>query len=177
MANGFGAAFGGLLLLAVVAGLAGLLALFLAGAVAFRKRGERVPSGLRYLPVAVVTGVVLVAGFAVAALVDEAAAVAAVFVATVFVPFGAVGGFLLWMSELSRLDAVATTGLAWGVPYLLGLGVTFGVPILITRTFGLAPAKSRHLGLYWLGTVLGGIVVVLGTLRLAEHVADSVLGE
>lgn len=175
MANGFGAAFGGLLLLAVVAGLAGLLALSVAGAVLSSSRGGSVPRGLRYLAAALVVGVVLVAGFAVAALVDEAPPVAAVFVATVFVPLGAVGGYLHRTCDVSGVDTVAATGLAWGGPFLIGVAVTFGVPTLISRVFNLSTGEFRQLGLQWLGTVLGGTAVLLGALRLASYLRKSVL--
>lgn len=173
MSNGFGAAFGGLMLLAVLSGVAGLLGLSLAGGVVSRWRTGEVPTILRYLCVATVLGVVLVAGFAVVALVDEAATVAAVFFALVLVPLGTVGVYLRHVTELSRLDVVVTTGVAWSIPFLIGLAVTFAVPNVINSLLGLAPAESRQLGLYWMATALGAVVVVLGALRLGKYVSKS----
>lgn len=173
MSNGLGAAFGGLLLLAVLSGLAGLLSLSLAGVIVFRRRTGTVPDMLRYLSVAVVLGVLLVTGFAVVALVDEAATLAAVFFAIGLVPLGAGGIYLHRVTEGSRLDTVATAGLAWSIPFLIGLAVTFGVPTVFTSVFDLAPAEAQQLGLYWIATALGAIVVVFGTLRLGKPVSDS----
>lgn len=169
MSNGLGAAFGGLLLLAVLSAMAGLLGLSLAGALVFRRRTGAVPGSLRYLSAAVVPGVVLVAGFGVVALFDEAATLASVFLASVLVPLGMIGGHLHRMSELSRVDTIATAGIAWSIPFLLGLVVTFGLPVTINRVFALAPAESRELGLYWLATGLGALVVVTGALRLGSY--------
>ncbi len=176
MANGFGAAFGGLLLLAVVAGLAGLLALCSVGVVRSRRRGGKVPGPYRYGSAVLLVGVVLVAGFAVVALIDEAPAVAAVFVSTVFAPLVVVGGYLSRTADVAVLDAVAATGLAWGAPALAGVAVTFGLPALVSELFGLAPGQSRQFGLPWLGTLLGGVVVVLGALRIASYLRNAVLG-
>lgn len=161
------------MLLAVLSGMAGLLGLSLAGVVVSRRRTGTVPSSLRYLPGAVVVGVILVAGFAVAALFDEVATLAAVFFATVLVPLGVVGIYLHRVTELPRRDTVATAGLAWSIPFLIGLAVTFGAPNVINRVFDLAPAESQQLGLYWMSTALGAIVVVLGALRLGKHVSKS----
>lgn len=173
MTNGLGAAFGGLMLLALLSGLAGLLGLCLAGAFVSKRRTGTVPRLLRQLSVAAVLGVILVAGFAVVALSDEAATLAAVFFAIVLVPLGAIGIYLHRVTELTRLDTVATVGLAWSIPFLIGLAVTFGVPAVFNRLFDLAPAESRRFGLYWIAPALGAIVVVLGALRLSTHVRKS----
>lgn len=174
MSNGLGAAFGGLMLLAVLSGMAGLLGLCLVGVVVSKRRTETVPNILRYLSVAVVLGVILVAGFAVVALFDEAATLATVFLAIVLVPLGTVGIYLHRATELPRLDIVATAGLAWSIPFLIGLAVTFGIPNVINRVFDLAPAESQQLGLYWIATALGAIVVVFAALRLGKYVSKSV---
>jgi len=114
------------MLLAVLSGMAGLLGLFLAGAIVSRRRTGTVPRILRYLSVAGVLGVILVAGFAVVALYDEAVTLATVFLGIVFVPLDAVGIYLHRKAELAGLDALATAGLAWSIPFLIGLAVTFG---------------------------------------------------
>lgn len=173
MASGFGAAFGGMMLLAVVTGMALFLSLSLLGILLSRRRGRGVPRILRYLSIVVVIGVILTGSFSVIALVDEAAPLATVFLAIVFVPLGAVGLYLRLVTNLPRLDTVLTMGVAWGLPFLVGLPLTFGLPILINRALGLAPAESRHLGVYWIAPVVGAIVVVLGSLGLARQVRKS----
>lgn len=162
------------MLLAVLAGLAALLTLSLAGVFVFQRRTEAVPRVLRYLSVALLAGVMLVAGFAVLALYDEAAPLAVVFVAIVFVPLGAVGMYLHRTTELLRLDTLVTAGLAWSIPFLIGLTVTFGGLNVITSVFDLAPAESKQLGLHWIATAVGAVVAVLGTLWLGKHVSTSV---
>lgn len=173
MSNGLGAGFGGLMLLAVLSGMAGLLGLSLAGVVVSRRRTGTFPRILRYLSAAVLFGVILVAGFAVLALYDETATLAAVFLAIVLVPLGAVGIYLHRMTELSRLDILATAGLAWSIPFLIGLAVTFGGLIVVTNVFDLAPAESQQLGLHWIVTAVGAVVVVLGSLLLGKQVSRS----
>lgn len=173
MSNGLGAAFGGVMLLAVLSAMAGLLGLFLAGVVVSRRRTGSVPGVLRYLSVAVVLGVILVAGFAVVALFGEAATLATVFFAIVLAPLGAVGIYLHRVTELSQLDTIATAGFAWSIPFLIGLTVIFGVPNVINSMFDLAPAESKQLGLYWVATALGAIIVVLGAIGLGKHVCKS----
>jgi len=173
LSNGLGAGFGGLMLLAVLSGMAGLLGLSLTGVVVSRRRTGTFPRLLRYLSVAVVFGVILVAGFAVLVLYDEAATLAAVLLAIVLIPLGAVGIYLHRMTELSRLDILATTGLAWSIPFLIGLAVTFGVLIVVTNVFDLAPAESQQLGLHWIATAVGAVVVVLGTLLLGKQISRS----
>lgn len=174
MSAGFGAAFTGLTLLAVLSGLAGLLALSLAGVVASRRWTKPVPPLLRSLWAGLVCGVVLVAGFGAVLLVDEAATLAAVFVGLVLIPLGAGGLSLYRVAELPRRELVATAGLAWSLSFLLGLAITFGVPIVINRLVDLAPTESRQLGLYWIATALGTTVIVLGTLRLSKRVSPWV---
>lgn len=171
MSNGLGAAFGGLLLAAVLAGLAVLLALSLVGVVVFHRRTGAVPDGLRYLILALIAGVVLIAGFAVGALYDEAATLAAVFIALVFIPLVVAGIYLYRVTELSRLDTIVTTGLAWSIPFLFGLVVTFGTPTVINNTFSLTPGESRQLGIYWGVAVLGALVVGFGTLWFSKRVS------
>jgi hypothetical protein len=158
------------MLLAVLAGVAGLLGILLAGAIVSQRRTGSVPGVLRHLSGVSVLGVSLIAGVAVVALSDEAAALAAVFVAIVLVPLGAIGIYLQRVTELSRLDTLATAGFAWSIPFLFGLAVTFGVPTVFNLVLDLAPAESRQVGLYWIAPALGAIVVVLGALRLSTHV-------
>lgn len=173
MATGFGAAFGGLLLVAVLSGLAGLLGLVFAGALVARKRLGTVPRRVWSLSGALVLGVILVAGFAVVALVDEAPILAVVFFGTVFVPLGAVGIYLSRVPEVPPHETVGAAGLAWSLPFLVGGAVTFGLPIVINSVGGPAPAAARQLGVYWLATALGASVVVLGALRLSKYISQT----
>ncbi|MFC7138418.1 hypothetical protein ACFQMA_01025 [Halosimplex aquaticum] len=175
MSNGFGAAFGGMMLLAVLSGMALLLGISLAGIFVLQRRTGSIPRFLRYLSFAVVVGVILIAGFSVAALFDEATMLATVFLAIVFVPLGVVTLYLHRENDLSRIDIVVTTGVAWSIPFLIGVPVTIGVPVLINRIFGLSPAESRQLGVYWIASVVGAIVVVFGALRLSRHVSKRMI--
>lgn len=173
MSNGMGVAFGGVVLVVVLAGMAALLSLSLAVTLAARRRTEGIPDNLRNLSVAVVVGVALIAGFGLVALFDEAATLAAVFLVSALIPLGVVGVYLHQMTEFSRIDTIAMTGLAWSFPFLLGLAVTFGIPPTINSVFGLAPGESRDLGVYWLATGAGAIVVELGALWLGLFVSTS----
>lgn len=155
--------------------MAGVLGLFLAGGVVSGRRTGAFPRILRYLLVAVVVGVILVAGFAVVALYDEAVTLATVFFGSVFVPLGAVSIYLHRLAELSRLDTLVTAGIAWSIPFLIGLAVTFGGLVVVTDLLDLAPAESQQLGLPWIATAVGAVVVVLGTLLLGKQV-NRVLG-
>lgn len=170
MSNGLGASFGGLILLAVLSVMAGLLGLIIAGGIVSRRRSGSVPTSLRYLSVGLVLGVLLVAGFAVVALIDEAVLLAAVFFAIVIVPLAVVGFYLNRMTELSPIDTVATAGLAWSIPFLSGLVVTFGTPTVINRVFDLSTGESQRLGVYWGATALGAIVVVFGAFWIVMHI-------
>lgn len=173
MSNGLGAGFAGLTLLAVLLGLATLLALSLIGVFVFRRRTDAVPRHLKYFSVAVLGGVILVAGFGVLALYDEAATLAALFLAIVLLPLAAVGVYVQRATGLNRLDTLATVGLAWSLPFLVGLVVTFGLTTGIGSTFDLAPAESRRLGLAWIASTVGGIVVVIGSVLLGKRVSQS----
>lgn len=157
-------------MLAVLSGLALLLGGTLAGIIVSQRRLGAIRRILRYLSVAILVGVILVAGFAVVALLDEATMLATVFLALVFVPLGVVTLSLHLETDLSRLDTITIAGMSWGVPFLIGLPVTIGVPVLINRSFALTPAESQQLGVYWIALVVGAIVVVFGTLQLSRSV-------
>lgn len=174
MSNGLGAGFGGLMLLAVLSVLAILLSLSVVGVVGFKRRTGSVPQFLRYLSVVLLSGVILVAGFAVAALYDEAITLAVVFVALVFVPLGAVGIYLQQTTDSSLLDTLAIAGIAWSTPFLIGVIVTFGGLNVLTGIFDVAPAESQQLGFHWIATAVGAVVVVIGSLLLSTRVSHSV---
>lgn len=173
MSNGFGAAFGGLLL-AVLSGMALFLAACLAGFFLLESQSDNPPNVLRILSGALSVSVTVVAGFAVIALIDESAILATVFLGLVLVPIGAVGLILHRVTGLSSLDIIGTTGVAWSIPYLIGLTATFVFLIGVNRAFVLAPAASRSLGIYWIATLLGALIVLLGTFRIAIHIGGSV---
>lgn len=174
MSNGLGASFGGLMLLVVLSVMAGLLGLIEVGVVVSQRRSERVLTSLRYLSIALVLGVLLVAGFAVVALFDEAVLLAAVFFAIVIVPLAVVGLYLTRTAELPSVDTVATAGLAWSIPFLIGLVITFGTPTLVNSVFGLTTGESQRLGVYWGATALGAIVVVFGALWIVIQVRNPI---
>lgn len=176
MSNGLGAGFAGLTLLAVLLGLAVLLVVTLVGVFLYGRRAEPVPRLLPYLSVVVLVGVILIAGFGVVALYDEALPLAVLFLAIVLVPLAAVGGAVQLTTDLGPIDALATTGLAWSLPFIVGVAVTAGLTIGLGSALGLPPAGSRQQTLVWLATAVGGIVVVAGSILLARNVGRSVSG-
>lgn len=168
VSNGLGAGFAGLTLLAVLLGLATLLALVLAGVVLIRRRSGAIPRLLTYVSGGLGLGVLLVAGFGVLALYDEAPPLAALFVAVVVLPLAAVGIFLRRTTELTPLDSLATAGWAWSLPFVVGVVITVGLPVAVRSGFDLAPVESQRLGLVWIATTVGGLVVVVGSLVLGK---------
>jgi hypothetical protein len=173
MANGFGAGFFGLALLALLLGLAALLALGLVVVVVIRRRAGTVPGILEYGSLAVLGAVLLVAGFGVAAMYDEAVFIAVLLLLLVFVPLAAVGLYLDQTTGRSRLDTLATTGMAWGVPFVVGTGITFGLMIGVSSALGLAPAEPEQVWVTWTAMLVGGVVVLAGSLLLGKHLSRS----
>lgn len=169
MTNGLGTGFFALAVLAVLLGLAALLALSLAGTVLVRRRSGTVRTLLTYFSVVVLVVALAVAGFGVVVLYDEAAVPAALFLVLVFLPVAAVGRHLHRETDLPRADAVATIGLAWSLPFVAGLIVVFGVTIGAGAVFDLAPVESRRLGVPWIATGLGGAVAVVGSVVLGAR--------
>lgn len=174
MSNGLGAGFFAITLLAVLAGLALLVVLSTGVSWVWYRRAGRVPAPLRYLLVAVGVGVLGVAGFGVLVLFDEAPAVAGLFALLVVVPLLVAGGYLERTTGLGRLDVAATTVMAWGLPFLLGVVVVFGVTTGLSSAFDLAPAEFRRLGVAWAGAAVGGITVVLAMIPLGTRLGAVV---
>lgn len=173
MSNGFGAGFFGLALLAVLLGLAALLTLALVVVVVIRRRASTVPRLLNYGSLAVLGAVLLVAGFGVVAMYDEAVLIAVLLLMTVFVPLAAVGLYVHQTTSSSRLATLATTGVAWGVPFVVGVGITFGLMIGVSSALGLAPAEPERLWVAWTAMLVGGAVVLAGSLLLGKHLSQS----
>lgn len=173
MSNGLGTGFFGLTLLAILLGLAAVLTLVLVGMVGFRRRTGTVPQLLKYVSIAVLGGVLLVAGFGVLAMYDEAALLAVLFLAIVFVPLVAVGIYLHQTTELTWVDALVTTGLAWSLPFVIGVGGTFGLTIGVSSTFDLAPVESQRLGVVWIAMLVGGAVIEIGSVFLGKYLSQS----
>lgn len=171
MSNGLGAGFAGLTLMAVLLGLAAILTLSLVGVFLFQRRNGSVPNLLKYLSVSVLLGVVLVAGFAVAALYDEAARLTAVFFVVVWMPLIAVAFYLNRSTELHWLDTVAVTGLAWSLPFIVGVFVVFGLTIGVSQVLGWTSVQSQQMGLTTIATIVGGIVVMAGAIFLGKRVS------
>lgn len=169
MSNGLGAGFAALSLLAVLGGLAAVSVLAAGGAALFGRRTGRLPAPLRYLSVAVGGAVVAVAGFAAVGLADEAPAAAGLFAMIGLVPPLFCGGYLRRTTDGERSDVVVTTALAWGLPFLLGVVVVFGVNAALTATFELPTGGARQRGVPWLASAAGGLAVTVGTVLLAER--------
>jgi len=173
MSNGLGAGFFGVTLLAILLGLAAVLTIALAGVVVLRRWIGTVPQLLKYVSIAVLGGVLVVAGFGVLAMYDEAVLLAVLFLVIVFVPLTAVGIYLHQTTELTRVDVLVTAGLAWSLPFVIGVGVTFALTIGISSTLDLAPAESQRLWVVWIAMLVGGAVIVIGSVLLGKYLSQS----
>lgn len=174
MTNGLGAGFFALTLLAVLAGLALLVVLVTVAVYAFDRRTGRVPALLTYLVVVVGAVALGVTGFGILVLYDVAPPVAGLLALTALVPILVVGGYLDRTTELGRVDVVATTVMAWGPTFLVGLVVVFGVASGINAVFDLAPAESLQAGIPWIASAVGGLAIVLGMLPVSDRLGGVV---
>lgn len=171
--DGFGAGFGALMLLVVLAGLAVLLGLVAAGTAVQGRRGDRVPDAVSYLAGGLLVAVVVVAGFGVLALSDEAAFAAGLFVVLVFLPLGAVA-VRGWRAGRDPFSVLATTAMAWAPAFLLGLATFLAVTVGLVEAFGLAGGEFRALGLDLISIAGGGVVAIVGTALLEPRLARLV---
>lgn len=169
MSNGLGAGFFALTILAVLAGLAILVTIATVASAVYHRRTGQMPTPLRYLLVVICLGVLGVAGFGILVLFDEAPAAAWLVGSIVVVPLLVVGAYLDRTTGFSRIEVVTTTVMAWGVPFLLGVVVVFGVTNGIGSVFDLAPAESRQLGVPWIAATVGGLAIILGMLPLGNR--------
>lgn len=158
MSNGLGAGFGGLMLYAVLLIIAG--GLLVTTVVAFYWRNRTLPAPLQYVAVGLVGAVVVVAAFAIVALADEAPALAALFVVTAGLPLVLVAGRARWTGA-SWSTVAAVTGMAWCLPFLVGIGVLFGMilytdisPTVTTAIVGTLTMGGAVLAGEYVGSVL-----------------------
>jgi hypothetical protein len=172
MSNGLGAGFFTVSLLVALAGVAVFVALATTSCVVFFRRTSRVPQIVVYLMVAITIGVVGVAGFGILVLFDEASAAAWVFTSTVVLPFAVVGAYLARMTELPPSYVVSSTVMAWGLPFLLGIGVALGVKTGIETVSAVAPGESRQLGIPWIAAACGGLTIILAMLPLSTRLGE-----
>ena len=140
MSDGLGAGFFRITLLAALGGVALLLVEATGIAVVFRRRTDRIPTPLRWVVTAACLAAFVVGGFVVLALFDEAPPLAGLFAVAVVFPFLTVGTYLERTTDLSRVDTVATTGMAWGLLFLTSVAVAFGARRLIAS----AEATAVH---------------------------------
>lgn len=173
MSNGLGAVFAGLTLVAELLGLAVFLAVCLAGVFVSRRRTGSVHGLLRYVSIALLGLVIVVAGFGVVALYDEAPPLAVLFVAIVLIPIAAVGGYLHLTTELAPIDTLATAGVAWSLPFVVGVADTVGLTTGLGSVLDLPPAGTGRRGLVWIATAIGGFVVVTGSILLGRWISSS----
>lgn len=174
MSNGLGAGFFGLALLAALLGLAGLLVLTMIGVAGFRQRSGIVSGLLEYVSILLLFGVVGVAGFGVLAMYDEASLFALLFLTAVFVPLAATGGYLARTTTVGLRDGVATTGLAWSFPFLIGVSVTVGLILTASSLLDLPPASSQQRGVVSTATVVGGAVATVGSIYVGRRLSQPV---
>lgn len=165
MANGFGAGFFALSLLVGLSALAVLLGATAIIGLASRRESGGIPDPVRYGAVGLLGLGVVVAGFGVLAMVDEAAVVAWLLVAVVFVPTAAAvvvgrgrSGTAHW------LDHLALASMAWSGPFIAGAITFFGFVIGFPRVWNFAPAEPRGFGMAWLAVIAAGGVTLGGTL-------------
>jgi hypothetical protein len=174
MSNGLGAGFAALSILAALSGLALLVVLSTAASLAFHRRTGRIPSVLRYLPVASLVGVLAIGGFGTLAFYDEALVVSGLLVALVFIPLVAAGASIRRSPGMGRLDAVAATAMAWSGPFLVGVATVIGLLVTITEAFGLGTAAPERLTVAWIAVTGGGSAAVVGTLLVGDRIAGVV---
>lgn len=172
MTDGLGSGFFALTLLVLLGVGAVLLGLTAAGALALDRRRGRVPVAVRFLAMVLLAAVVVVAGFGVLVLADEAVVAAALVVAIAFAPVVAVVVRQRRAGRQPWLAVLATAGLAWGPSYLLGVVVAFGLDIALRELLDLAPAEPLSMAVAWVaaaggGVVAAGVAAVVGA-RLAS---------
>jgi hypothetical protein len=172
MSDGLGAGFGALMLLAVLVGLALVLALTGAVAVALDRRGSGAPGVTRYVAVALLVGVLAVSGFGVLALYDEAAVLAWVFAALVVVPLSVAGAGLGHRIGRPWIDVGASVAVGWSLPFVAGVVVTFGGLQVASQGLGLASGEVQSMGLPWVAATAGGLVVTAATVATAGRLAE-----
>lgn len=167
MTDGFGAGFAAISLLATL-GVLALLATFGAAVRAgVDRRSAAVSRALRNALGALGLVALVVSGFAVLALVDEAPALAALFAGTVLVPLLVVVVMLRRTRAIGHLKTGATTAAAWGPAFIVGVIVALGLQIGGVELFGLTQGESRNLGLPYVASAVGGLVVLAGTWALS----------
>ena len=176
MSNGLGAGFGGLMLVAVLLLLATIQTVLLIGVYVTRRRRGSVPLVLRSATVIVLAGVILVGGFAVLALYDEAWRLAVLVLAIVFIPLAAVAVYLYRVTDLELGDGAVVVGLAWSAPFIVGVGGIFSF-IIGSSEFGLATTSLEQQGVAWIATVVGGGVILAGTVLLGRWVCKLLKGD
>ncbi|MFB6161380.1 MAG: hypothetical protein ABEJ61_09435 [Haloferacaceae archaeon] len=170
MANGFGAGFAALAVVAVIAGLALLLGAASGAAFVLRRRTGRVPTLVSHVAVGLATAAVTLAGFGVLAFVDEAPPAAGLLVAVVLLPLAVGTGTVRRRAALSWLDAVAATAMAWWIPFLVALGAVVGLTAGLTAALDLATASPRRLAVVRVAAAGGGATAVVGTALVARRV-------
>lgn len=90
------------------------------------------------------------------------------------VPLLFCGGYLRRTTDGELSDVVVTTALAWGLPFLLGVGVVFGVYAGLTAALELTAGEARQQGVPWIASTAGGLAITLGTVLLAERLIGVV---
>jgi hypothetical protein len=123
----------------------------------------------------ILSGVVVVAGFAVVALHDEAPLLTALFTAIATIPLLVVGIYLSLATELSIIDLLASTGLVWSVPFLLGVIVVFGLTLGVSQVSGWTSVQSQQRGLAQIATVFRGLVVLVGSVFLGKTISPTIV--
>lgn len=169
MSSGLGSGIAAVSIGAILIGLASFALLTAAVSSVLYRRTATVPRSLRYLVVAIGVFVIGVSGFSVLALFDEAPALAGLFASITLVPLLVVAVYFERSTELTRLDLVTTTVMAWGLPFLLGIVVAFGVMIGVTSVVDLTRSEALDLGLTWIASTAGGITVVLCMIPLGRR--------
>lgn len=115
-------------------------------------------------------GVVLVAGFGLLALYDEAPVGAGLIVALVFVPLAA-ASVRGWQVDREWPDVLAGVAMAWSLPFILGLATFLAVNVGVIEAFQLAGGEARALGVVWIAGAGGALVTSIGSVWLYERVA------
>lgn len=156
MSNGFGAAFFGLTLFAILLPIAGLLVVTTGVAIYWHHR--QAPAPIQYIAVGLAGVVIVVAGFGIVVLADEATPLSVLFGTIVILPLVLVGGRARWSGAPWKTVA-AIAGMAWSLPFLVGTGLLFVLQI------------TTDVSTIWM-TGLAGIITTGGALLFGEHIGS-----
>ena len=171
MTAAFGTGFSVVFVFSALAGLAVLLGLSAAGILRRHEPGERLPLWTRVVPIVLVVEVVAATVVGLLAFSGSAPVAVAMLATLVVLPLVAVAVRTRRRTRLDWRDVVATTALAWSLPFLVGLALFLGLTRAIAVFFGTDGSARGLVELGLVSTMVSGVVVVAGVGLLASRLA------